>query len=222
MSLARELETVPHAFGDELEWNIRPVACPVLAEHDKEDNDFATLDDVENAAHVTPALLDGYVAFLRGSAVEDIKMPGDKLFNGDFYAADEVRRATGTMAALNLNVSSGPLPGLNLALPMPVEAEDHREMFQFQDGKVLTRPPKTYTREEFCYLAEGVWTIYGEDCETEDFGHHLACAEHAEGDTPLLPVERGEMHEEELQVPAHLFFLWGRPQEERWQREMTG
>ncbi|KAK3281428.1 hypothetical protein CYMTET_10778 [Cymbomonas tetramitiformis] len=210
MALARELETVPHAFGDELEWNIRPRACPVLTEHAQEDNEFATLEDIETASGLTPALLDGYVSFLRRSAVvwhahlrkcptvnleyltdprkddwlvdvpratakdlfgagagggekatfpnndsigkqEDIKMVGDKLFHGDFYAADGVRRATGAMAALNLNVSSGLLQGLNLALPMPVETEDYREMFQLQDGKVLTRPPKTYTREEFCY-----------------------------------------------------------------------
>ncbi|KAK3243612.1 hypothetical protein CYMTET_46743 [Cymbomonas tetramitiformis] len=125
----------------------RRKAKAMLAEHAVEDNEFVTLDDIENAAYLTPALLDGYVAFLRGSAVvwhaylrkfppvnleylidprkddwlsdvpraaakdlfgasagggkkatfpnndsigeqENIKMVGDKLFNGDFYAVD--------------------------------------------------------------------------------------------------------------------------------------
>ncbi|KAK3250731.1 hypothetical protein CYMTET_39891 [Cymbomonas tetramitiformis] len=52
------------------------------------------------------------------------------------------------------HVSFGPLQGLNLALPLPVETtqpEYNLEMYQTQNGRLLTRPPKQYTKEEFGY-----------------------------------------------------------------------
>ncbi|KAK3261044.1 hypothetical protein CYMTET_30034 [Cymbomonas tetramitiformis] len=74
-----------------------------------------------------------------------------KAFNGDYFAADLVQHASG--ATGNLHVAAGPLQGLNLALPQPVETAqpEYREMFQTHDGRVLTRPPKQYTKEEFGY-----------------------------------------------------------------------
>ncbi|KAK3241768.1 hypothetical protein CYMTET_48502 [Cymbomonas tetramitiformis] len=64
---------------------------------------------------------------------------------------DSLAKKADVTGALNaLNVDGGPLADMNRALPLPVEGEDYRELFQMQDGKVLTRPPKQYTREEFC------------------------------------------------------------------------
>ncbi|KAK3276657.1 hypothetical protein CYMTET_15282 [Cymbomonas tetramitiformis] len=137
MPILRAAEGVPHVFGDELEWNIRPEACPELAKLCVNEGDLATLDDLENAREVKGAALNDYVAFLRGSAVsvtknlrfEDlteastpstapnndtpntlmkdagVMKAAEKLFKGDYFAADVVPHATGAIGALN--VASG-------------------------------------------------------------------------------------------------------------------
>ncbi|KAK3262657.1 hypothetical protein CYMTET_28496 [Cymbomonas tetramitiformis] len=188
MPILRAVEGVPHAFGDELEWNIRPEACPELAKLRVDEGDMATLDDLENARGVKSAAINDYVAFLRGSAVvwhahlrkcPDVNLSGladprketwvdavqsvtknlrfedlteaptpsttpnndtlmkdanvmkaaDKLFKGDYFAADVVPHATGAVGALN--VALGPLRGLDLTLLQPVEASsEFRECFQ--------------------------------------------------------------------------------------------
>ncbi|KAK3241669.1 hypothetical protein CYMTET_48590 [Cymbomonas tetramitiformis] len=207
LSLAKALEEVPHAFGDEMEWSICPEACPEISERAVAEGDFATVEDLEEATDVPPSVLDAYIAFRRGSAViwhahlrkcpsvvidslvdprkqdwlsdmpkqakglftddvaageptrtpnndtltkkADVAAAADKLFNGDLYAADGVRRATGALTSLN--VSAGPLEGMNLALPTPVEAEDYRELFQrLATGFILSWNPDyllaTWTR----------------------------------------------------------------------------
>ncbi|KAK3278520.1 hypothetical protein CYMTET_13551 [Cymbomonas tetramitiformis] len=75
----------------------------------------------------------------------------DNACSGNYFEADGVRHALGAMSSLH--VSSGPLHGMNLALPQMVETAqpEYREMFQTQDGRVLTRPPKQYTKEESGY-----------------------------------------------------------------------
>ncbi|KAK3244442.1 hypothetical protein CYMTET_45944 [Cymbomonas tetramitiformis] len=66
-------------------------------------------------------------------------------------AADVVPHTTGAVGALNV-ASSGPLRGLDLTQPQPVEAvSEFRECFHAQDGRMLTRPPKQYSKEEFGY-----------------------------------------------------------------------
>ncbi|KAK3280901.1 hypothetical protein CYMTET_11280 [Cymbomonas tetramitiformis] len=208
LRIAKAVEEFPHAFGDEMEWSIRPNACPDIADQVTDDCGIATLDDLEDARDCAPASLEEYIAFLRGSAViwhahlckcpevntESLPDPrkenwleeipagkalfredagpgaGEKVannnsigkqrgvldaaakaFNGDYFAADLVQHASG--ATGNLHVAAGPLQGLNLALPQPVETAqpEYREMFQTHDGRVLTRPPKQYTKEEFGY-----------------------------------------------------------------------
>ncbi|KAK3241446.1 hypothetical protein CYMTET_48797 [Cymbomonas tetramitiformis] len=209
LRVARALEDVPHAFGEELEWSIRPSACPDIARGAGTECDVVTLNDLEEAQECVAADLDKYVAFLRGSAVirhahlhkcpdadmdslpdprkedwldelpagrklkfrNEKETAGDskgvnndsigrqrgvleaatKAFNGDYYAADLEQHATG--ASGNLHVASGPLQGLSLALPQPVETAppEYRKMFETHDGRVLTRPPKHYTLEEFGY-----------------------------------------------------------------------
>eukprot|EP00854_Cymbomonas_tetramitiformis_P010319 gene10319-biopygen10554 len=208
MLLAKALEAVPRAFGDELEWDIRPGACPAVAAASDSLDDVSTLEDLEEATSCTTEQLEAYTTFLRGSAVlwhahlrkcpgvkveslpdprkEDwlnavsnvakglfadhpvdvvcggptndsigkqpaVMKAADNAFHGDFYAAEGVKHASGAIG--NPSVQPGPLQGLNLALPQPVEAAqpEYREMFQTQDGRVLTRPPKQYTKEEFSY-----------------------------------------------------------------------
>ncbi|KAK3241767.1 hypothetical protein CYMTET_48501 [Cymbomonas tetramitiformis] len=41
ISLTRALEEVPHAFGEEIEWGVRPKACPDIAERAVSEGDFA-------------------------------------------------------------------------------------------------------------------------------------------------------------------------------------
>jgi len=224
LKVAKAVEEVPHVFGDELEWGIRPGACPDIADLTEHGSDLATLDDLEDARECTPAALEKYIAFMRGSAViwhahlrklpdtnldslpdprkeswlEDlapgkalfrddaatgasdkaptndtiVKQPGvldaaAKVFNGDYFAADVVQHASGAVGSLQ--VAAGPLQGLNLALPVPLETAqpEYREMFQTNDGRVLTRPPKQYTKEEFGYrllqFARGIPDSFGRE-----------------------------------------------------------
>ncbi|KAK3251516.1 hypothetical protein CYMTET_39146 [Cymbomonas tetramitiformis] len=65
----RAVEGVPHVFGDELEWNIRPEACQELAKLCVNEGNLATMDGLANAREVKGAALNDYFAFLRGSAV---------------------------------------------------------------------------------------------------------------------------------------------------------
>ncbi|KAK3287246.1 hypothetical protein CYMTET_5235 [Cymbomonas tetramitiformis] len=346
MRVARALEDAPHAFGEELEWSIRPAACPDIARGAGTECDVVTVDDLEDAQECVAIDLDKYVAFLRGSAViwhahlrkcpdaemdslpdprkedwldelpagrklkfrDEKETVGDlkgvnndsigkqrgvleaatKAFNGDYYAADLVQHATGVSS--NLHVAYGPLQGLSLALPQPVETAppEYREMFQTHDGRVLTRPPKHYTREEFGYrllqfartipdsyereihfyhmyvldvftkldsyevkcvaeydkylpqrIASGfilswnpdmlhaTWSRFiqarkdsglsmtksaGKTIKAEGGDRHVA--EDAEVCAGMFPMESGEGLKEKLQIPARLFFLWWRPQEE--------
>ncbi|KAK3267328.1 hypothetical protein CYMTET_24108 [Cymbomonas tetramitiformis] len=69
LRIAKAVEEFPHAFGDEMEWSIRPGACPDIADHVTGDCEIATLDDMEDARECAPASLEKYIAFLPGSAV---------------------------------------------------------------------------------------------------------------------------------------------------------
>ncbi|KAK3284784.1 hypothetical protein CYMTET_7582 [Cymbomonas tetramitiformis] len=69
LRIAKAVEEFPHAFGDEMEWSIRPSACPDIADQVTDDCEIATLDDLEDARDCAPASLEKYIAFFRGSAV---------------------------------------------------------------------------------------------------------------------------------------------------------
>ncbi|KAK3234417.1 hypothetical protein CYMTET_55359 [Cymbomonas tetramitiformis] len=61
-----------------------------------------------------------------------------------------VQHATG---AVHLRCGEGPMPGLHLSLPQPTElpAPEYREMFLEDDGRVMTKGPKTYSQSGFIY-----------------------------------------------------------------------
>eukprot|EP00854_Cymbomonas_tetramitiformis_P034023 gene34023-biopygen4050 len=108
-----------------MEWRVHPVTCPTVA---RAANAGVQLDTVANImeAELLVAALDSYLMF------------------------NMVQHATG---AVHLRCGEGPMPGLHLSLPQPTElpAPEYREMFLEDDGRVMTKGPKTYSQSGFIY-----------------------------------------------------------------------
>ncbi|KAK3276823.1 hypothetical protein CYMTET_15135 [Cymbomonas tetramitiformis] len=158
MSLTRALENVPHAFGGELEleWSVRPEACPKVAENVVEAGNLATLDVLEEARDVRLAVHCEYEALLRESAevwphAPLNELPAPRKETGLEFNPKAVNWRTAGRRVLKSKPDKYGNPqfypvgkrgspkdkvGLNLPVPVPVETAqpEHQEMFQTQDG----------------------------------------------------------------------------------------